>query len=213
MGGELERAPQRREIGSVLRQEKKGPVVQRNPEIACIADVDGSEVTQERRCDDALDGRQRTNRFPRIAWSADVASNGRVDRLHTPHRSDPLATDGESTAEVAQLEHRENSLQCVSVDAHRRGDVRGGLRGGLSPLSSSSRARMRVCLRACDPTFPELAVPFDWFIVASVEGCRCAIAHSAASLRRLQSALLSQRRSRAARRDRRARHKRETAGG
>ena len=74
-----------------------------------------------------------------------VAFNPRVDRRHAPHSGGPLTADGENAAEIAQIEHGKDSLECVTVDAHRRGDVRGGLLPRCSCSSSSSRARLRAC--------------------------------------------------------------------
>ena len=109
----------------MLREESKGFAVERGPAV-CVPNLNGGEMSHERRCDDARNGRQRAKIVPSVS----VAIHHAVDGPHTPHRIRPLAADGEDLTEIGQVEHGEDGLECVSVEAHRRGDRRGGLSGG-----------------------------------------------------------------------------------
>ena len=84
----------------MLRQEATRLVVQPSPVCAEVADLNGSDMAQERRAGDARDGRQRANRrsldFPSVAF------NPRVDRRHTSDRCGPRSADGENLGESSK---------------------------------------------------------------------------------------------------------------
>ena len=77
-------------------------------------------------------------------------------RARYPHRSGPLPADGDNTAEIDQLKHGEHGLQRVSVDAHRRRDVRGGLLRVLFLLGARPWVR--------EAALPSSLLCFAWFI-------------------------------------------------
>ena len=127
----LERAPQRLQVGSVTREETHDRVAHRSVGVVFGPDLDSDEMAQERRANYTLDLRKRAEIDSTTGRTGAVAVKRPGDRRHAPHRRGPRATDGENLAEIVQLQHRENCLECVSVDAHRRGDMRGRLSGVL----------------------------------------------------------------------------------